>query len=200
MEASGTKEGRGRGRRDPPARRLSHAQGRHLLTRASARATDVPAIRPAPPQTSPIPSARSATKWTSGGQRDSFEFHESAPGSIGRAVSLDAARKSRANANDKKSKCHETNSTDRDIRHVSLRSDRLHSADAAQSVQLNADRGLTAAYVWEAPEPSHRSASNSRRCWVHLIRRTRTLQLSWRDQITPMIRIKLCPEILRRPI
>jgi transposase len=46
-------------------------------TRTSARATDAPTIRPAPPQTSPIASARSATKWTSAGQRDPFEFQES---------------------------------------------------------------------------------------------------------------------------
>jgi hypothetical protein len=68
-------------------------------------------------------------------------------GIIRRAVSLGAGRKSRTNANDKKSNRHETNSTDRDIRHMSLRSDRLRSADAAQSVQLNAERGLMAAYV-----------------------------------------------------
>ena len=49
-------------------------------------------------------------------------------GIIRRAVSLGAGRKSRTNANDKKSNRHETTSTDRDIRHMSLRSDRLRSA------------------------------------------------------------------------
>jgi hypothetical protein len=40
------------------------------------KAIGVPAIQRAPRQTSPTVSAHSATKWTSGGQRDSVEFQE----------------------------------------------------------------------------------------------------------------------------